>query len=496
MKVKGFYCNAVLVTLFLSGSLAFGQQTLWNVERIKKEKKRKLFDSLKIHEVKAYRYNYEGGKKSEKGELAEQKTFNGHGQITYEHSTIDPELSYSFAQKCTRDVQYNEDMLTDAGIYTVSAVNGYFEEVYILPEVYRFYTYQKDTLKSVIESYPIDADTSYSAISYAYDVNNLQSVQENVFTTSKKWIVSTSRDLYLNSSIDVSSGGPWIYNYDVIYYYNMFNDVCGISGKNATRPYYKQLIFNKANQVEKMVCYLSGSFKILSKYLFEYDSRGNVVFSDITDAPGHIQIKKKYDDLGHMTEFERIQLDKNKKVPMLDVLRYLHSFYKYDEKGLLNERIDISKTGDTLCKISYVYWFDNNNSEAIAEKVNNKLKDWKVKGKYESTQEFQNRTSEENVKKQSEIFRKEAVNDLGQERYNTAPVKMEYDADSQCFKLTFEELNSLYLFVPRTEAEEFENNADKYTIYTQFEETKDGLKLKSCTVKNKENNREYKSVDK
>ena len=148
-----------------------------------------------------------------------------------------------------------------------------------------------------------------------------------------------------------------------------------------------------------------------------------------------------------------------------------------------------------MCSSDLFPSHDNNCNEAIAGIVNKGIEKWKVKGKYESTQDWNNRLSDANIKKQAEIFRKEAINLLGMDRYNTNPVKMEYNADTERFKLEFEELTPLYLHVPKTEAEEFEKNMGKYTIYPEFEEGKTGyLELKSCIVKSTELSKEYKSV--
>lgn len=150
---------------------------------------------------------------------------------------------------------------------------------------------------------------------------------------------------------------------------------------------------------------------------------------------------------------------------------------------------------DTLRTIAYTYRYDNNNKDAIADIVNSSIKTWKVKGKYESTQEWNTRISDENTKKQADIFRKDAINYLGMQRYNTIPIKIEYNADIESFKLTFEELAPIYLHVPRNEAEEFEKTIDKYTIDPQFEEGTSGfLELKSCSVKSTELSKEYKSA--
>ncbi len=485
---------AILISI---SAYALGQHPLWKTERERNEKERKKLDSLNIYEVKAYQYLYSGGKKSNDAILAEHKIFNPKGYVKYEYSTIDPELSYIFAQKCILNTQYSEDMLTDGGLYNASVVTGNFEDLYMLPSVIRYYYYNKDTLVKMMEAYPFEGDTSIAGITYAYNVNNYPSVQENVLITSKNWLISTVRDLYLNSTIAVGQGGPWLYTYNAIYYFNKNNEVTSIVGTHVSRNFSKQYIFDKQGRIEKTFGYFNNSFKVINKHVFEYDAQNNVIFADIDDVPGHIQIRKKYDQNKNIIEYERIQVEEIKKMPGLADARYLHCFYKYDPNGLLKERIDLGKTKDTIATISYVYRLDNDHTQEIAEKVEAKLKVWKVKGKYESTQEYTARTSEANIKKQSEIYRKEAIDEIGQERYNVVPVSMDYNADTECFTLKFEELDVLYLFVPRGEAEAFENNIGKYTIYPHFEEGKDGrLILKSCILKSTETGKEYKSVEK
>lgn len=484
MLLKSFV--SILIISSFSVQL-FSQQSLWNVEREANERMRRKIDSLKIHEVKAFQYVYNGGKKSSEGEMAEHKIYNRKGYVIYEYSTIDHDLSYILAQKCIKSTE-------SFGEYQM--INHSLESLFMLPSAIRFYTYSKDTLVKILEAFPIDGDTAISMVTFAYNIRGNSSVQENVFTSSPKWMISTSRDLYLNSKIPLYECGPWIYNYDVAYSFNNSNDVWGTSGTHATRPFYMQYIQNKQGRIEKAVGYYNGSYKVISKHLFEYDANGNVILADIEDAPGHIQIRKKYDVNNNVTEYERIQVEDYKKAPGLADARYRHCFYKYDNNGLLKERIDVGKAMDTLCTFSYRYWFDNDFSSAISEKVNAKIEDWKVKGKYESTQEHSSRITDANIKKQSELFKKDAINEIGQERYDVVPIKMEYNADTEHFTLTFEELDPIDLYVPRGEAEEFETNANKYTIYPQFEEGKDGLILKSVNVKSTEKGKEYKSVNK
>lgn len=482
-SVKMFMLTVIISALSLQ---LFSQQTLRNSERVKIESTRKLIDSLKIHQLIAYKYDYVGGKKSEEKVIAESRNYNSKGYIKSEYSTIDNELSYIWARNCKQNIE------TVGGL---SRTNTVGQDLYSLPSVIRHYTYSNDTLKEIIEGYPIENDTVLTSIIFSYSTSfGFKSVKEDAFSTSKNWMVCKSRDLYMNSYISLGDCGPWAFKYDATYYFNINNSVSAINGNLTTTPFRKQFVYNRAGQIEKIVGYYNNSFKIISKHLFEYDAQGNVIFADIEDSPGHVQIKKKYDQNNNMIEFEQNVAEKYPNLPKLVEARYRHSFYKYHTNGLLKERIDVGKAMDTLCTISYVYRYDNDNREAISDLVNAKLKEWKTKGKYESTLEHNNRISEANIKIQSEIFKKDVIDFLGQERYSIVPIKMEYNADTECFKLIFEELAPLYLRVPRNEAEEFEKNIGKYTIYPHFEEGKDGLILKSCIVKYPELSKEYKSI--
>lgn len=483
-SLKWFILLICVSAMSLQG---FCKQPFTNSEQLKMESNRKLIDSLKIHQLIAYQYDYVGGKKNQVGVIAESKNYNSKGYLKSELSTIDHELSYIWARSCKKEIE------SEGGL---SRYNLVMHEMYSLPSVVRHYTYVKDTLDEVIEAFQLEDDTIISAIKFKYsNYYGFKNITEDMFTTSKKWLACKASDLNMNTYISVGDCGPWTFQFTATYTYNKQNNLSAISGKLITIPYSKQFITNKIGQVEKIVGYYNNSYKIISKQTFKYDTQGNVTFTDIEDAPGHIYIKQKYDNQNNLIEYEQDQADKKIILPGYAEARFRHSFYKYDSNGLLKERIDVGKGLDTLRTIAYTYRYDNNNKDAIADIVNSSIKTWKVKGKYESTQEWNTRISDENTKKQADIFRKDAINYLGMQRYNTIPIKIEYNADIESFKLTFEELAPIYLHVPRNEAEEFEKTIDKYTIDPQFEEGTSGfLELKSCSVKSTELSKEYKSA--
>jgi hypothetical protein len=449
------------------------------------ESERKKITTYKIHEVKAYKYDFVNGNFDEKGVLAEQKQYNKDGLLEYEFSSIDPDLSYTLSTKTTRVVQYSENQLTDGGAQTLQAGTDYIEMLYELPSVKRWYTYENNKISRLYEKFNIDNDSSYSIINYTYRDGNL--INEQTITNSIACMVSTNRDYNLNSDLRLEGAGPWVINFYISYSYdenhNLTSDAC-------IHPAYWLGYVYKYDMNGNIIAKKQGLF---TRQSFKYDSRNNLIFADIQDALGKCQIKYAYDNFDNLIEFERVQLSAKNKKANLVANRYKHCFYSYNDKNLLTERLDKTQTGETICKIKYTYWFDGDYTEAISEQLNNKLAEWLKKGKYESTQEYQERASEQSKAKQTEIFKQEVINELGEKRYSLTPSKMDYNPDNECFIITFTELAPIEVLVPRTEAEYFEKNITTFKFAPQFSLGQNGLMLKSCIVKNHQNNKEYRS---
>jgi WD40 repeat protein len=97
--------------------------------------------------------------------------------------------------------------------------------------------------------------------------------------------------------------------------------------------------------------------------------------------------------------------------------------------------------------------------------VQEKIKIWQQKGKFEKTSDYQNRVNQLTYEKQVQSLSQEAINEMAKGMINWQIVKSDYDADNEAFKLSFRNLNPIYVKVPVDEAEAF----DKQIQQLKFE---------------------------
>jgi hypothetical protein len=224
---------------------------------------------------------------------------------------------------------------------------------------------------------------------------------------------------------------------------------------------------------------------------YSYDDRNNLVFVDQKNINGQCQSSYVYDSLNNCIEFERIQVSSSAGDEW-NRAQYKHCLFSY-KRGRLNIRVDKAPEGDTISIIKYEYTFNGNYAKVAEELVGDKMGEWLKKGRYESTQDYQQRILDASKAKQMEIFRKESINELGKKRYSFKPLRMDYDADKELFSITFDELPPVIVAVPKTEAEGFEKNKANLLFEPQFLLEQDNLILTACAVKNPSNNKEYLS---
>ncbi|MCU0446410.1 MAG: caspase family protein [Microscillaceae bacterium] len=88
--------------------------------------------------------------------------------------------------------------------------------------------------------------------------------------------------------------------------------------------------------------------------------------------------------------------------------------------------------------------------------VQDKIKVWQQKGKFEKTVDYQNRVNQTTYERQVQIFSQEAINEMAKGMVNWQIAKSNYDADNETFQLVFRNLNPIYLKVPLNEAQAFD----------------------------------------
>lgn len=128
----------------------------------------------------------------------------------------------------------------------------------------------------------------------------------------------------------------------------------------------------------------------------------------------------------------------------------------------------------------------------IKSYVEQKINIWQKKGKFEKTATYKKRVNEEarnlEIKELTQLY----IDSLGADKIDFKNANNEYDADNEVFKITFNNLNSIYLPVPIKEARTFDSNfkAIKYEEphFTYFDKKFEILHLE---VINPQNNKRY-----
>lgn len=93
--------------------------------------------------------------------------------------------------------------------------------------------------------------------------------------------------------------------------------------------------------------------------------------------------------------------------------------------------------------------------------ANKKMQEWMQRGKFEKTEDFQQRTGENNLQSQFERFVEEAFTKFYGDDLQWNRAKNYYDADNETFKIVLPDLQPFYLKVPYVEAKSFDENFQK-----------------------------------
>lgn len=194
-----------------------------------------------------------------------------------------------------------------------------------------------------------------------------------------------------------------------------FNDIEALRFYSLEMKYYDNFISNNIN---------------IDSYLNKYD-KGEIYF-----FIGNIYAKK----LRFIKEDELFQfLEKSIENGYSDDILYKENYIKEVNPELYN---------------SIVGNFELNLKRFVEKRINY----WQKKGKFEKTATYVKRVNEESREYEIKRLTQYYIDSLGASRINFKKAINEYDADNEVFKITFNNLNSIYLPVPLDEARIFDQN--------------------------------------
>lgn len=220
---------------------------------------------------------------------------------------------------------------------------------------------------------------------------------------------------------------------------------------------------------------------------YTYDAKGNVTcIARMLKKDTIAFFVFKYDEQNNRIEEEW----RKGKGPVQGAIGK-HIYNKYDKRNFLVQYITKDEQGNVVETRNIVYLRNRSNKDIITETVEDKVDEWQKKGKYETVKDFQQRVTEDNRNKQAIIFTQQAIDELGKNKYPAKPVNVDYDADNEVFKVSFTNLNPIFLKVPVSEAELFDKNKDKLLTNAQYTFYQDSISILSCSFTNQENGKTY-----
>jgi len=228
--------------------------------------------------------------------------------------------------------------------------------------------------------------------------------------------------------------------------------------------------------------------EIVSNYPKEYSKikkDGKIGFIDPT---GKSLIKCQFDDVKGFAN-GLCAVKKGDKWGFIDQQGNLVVNYQFEDAGSISKNglICVKKNGKWGC-IKQV-----NPMTEISNYVKAEISKWQQKGKYESSDAYTARVTEENSKKKVEELMKIATQNVAPSYCNWSTIVNEYDPDNQTFKVDIGGLPSIYVKVPVTEAEAFDTTASKlqFADIQYALDTEGNIFLQKATIKNPVNEKVY-----
>jgi len=98
--------------------------------------------------------------------------------------------------------------------------------------------------------------------------------------------------------------------------------------------------------------------------------------------------------------------------------------------------------------------------------VEQEINHWQKKGKFEKTATYKKRVNEESRSYEIERLTQQYIDSIGAQSFDFTNAENDYDADNEVFKITFKNLESIYLPVPINDAKNFDSNF-KLIVYEE-----------------------------
>lgn len=126
--------------------------------------------------------------------------------------------------------------------------------------------------------------------------------------------------------------------------------------------------------------------------------------------------------------------------------------------------------------IDYFYVYQSfNPAEAIQTRIAQELNAWQTRGKFEKTEDFEQRTSPDNRERMATTLKIKVLDEYADYLLDGELVAVEYDADTEFFSLQVEHFEPIRVAVPLAEAPKFDENLDRLTYTNPRLEFRDGI---------------------
>ncbi|RPH34496.1 MAG: hypothetical protein EHM93_00240 [Bacteroidales bacterium] len=243
--------------------------------------------------------------------------------------------------------------------------------------------------------------------------------------------------------------------------------------------------------------YIDQTGKEITGYMFDevirsYPNEFSKIKKDgklgFIDPTGRILIKCQFDDVRSFIN-GLCAVQKGGKWGYIDEQGNLVVNYQFEDAGIKsnNGLICVKKNGKWGC-VKQVKPMDD-----IANYVKTEIGKWQQKGKYETSDAYTARVTEENSRKKVEELMYLATQNIAPNYCDWKSIINEYDPDNQTFKVDIGGLSSIYVKVPVTEAEAFDTSANKLQFSNiQYALDSEGnVFLQKATINNPANEKSY-----
>ncbi|WP_157638121.1 caspase family protein [Flexithrix dorotheae] len=135
----------------------------------------------------------------------------------------------------------------------------------------------------------------------------------------------------------------------------------------------------------------------------------------------------------------------------------------------------------------------NSNTQLVKNYVEEKMEEWRTRGRYEKSEDYNSRVTKSNQEQKIKEFTDEGIQKVGLQKFNHENVTSEYDPDNETFRLKFHDFEPIYLNVPIAEARDFDNNfrGMVYQSPTFFLNNQDQFGFSYLEIKDEQNQKIY-----